>query len=45
MTIAVGTVIAGIYEGTRNGALDVPSDDEAAAGRPHRSWAEVCTRP
>ncbi len=37
--------IAGIWEGIRNGALDVPGDDEAAAGRPHRSWAEVCTRP
>ncbi|MDW3195308.1 MAG: NAD(P)H-binding protein [Cytophagales bacterium] len=31
----LGTVIAGIYEGIRNGAFDVPSDFERAAGRPH----------
>lgn len=29
----IGTVIAGIYEGIRNGAYDRPSDFEAAAGR------------
>lgn len=40
----MGTVIAGIYEGIRNGALEVPSDYETAAGRPHRSWAEVFER-
>jgi len=34
----LGGVIAGIYEGIRLGALDVPSDYEAAAGRPHQSW-------
>lgn len=34
----IGGVIAGIYEGIRLGALDVPSDYEAAAGRPHISW-------
>lgn len=33
----IGSVIAGIYEGIRNGALDVKSDFEAAAGRPHRA--------
>lgn len=32
---SLGTVIAGIYEGIRNGAFDVPSDFEKAAGRPH----------
>lgn len=36
----LGTVIAGIYQGIRNGTYDRPSDFEAAAGRPHRSWAE-----
>lgn len=34
----MGTVIAGIYEGIRNGALDNPSDFNAAAGRSHQSW-------
>lgn len=34
----IGTVIAGIYQGIRNGALDNPSDYEAATGRPHQSW-------
>ncbi|SOE19704.1 NAD(P)H dehydrogenase (quinone) [Spirosomataceae bacterium TFI 002] len=33
----IGTVIAGIYEGIKNGANDVPSDFEKAAGRPHLS--------
>jgi len=32
----LGTVIAGIYEGIRNGANDVPSDYEKAAGRAHK---------
>lgn len=31
----LGTVIAGIYEGIKNGAFDVASDFEKAAGRPH----------
>lgn len=35
----MGTIIAGIYEGIRMGAVDNPSDYEAAAGRPHQSWA------
>ncbi|NDR57170.1 SDR family oxidoreductase [Aliiruegeria sabulilitoris] len=34
----IGTVIAGIYRGIHDGALDAPSDFETAAGRPHRSW-------
>jgi NAD(P)H dehydrogenase (quinone) len=34
----IGTVIAGIYEGIRNGALDRTSDYQAATGRPHQSW-------
>lgn len=36
----IGAVIAGIYEGIQLGALDVESDYEAAAGRPHVSWDE-----
>jgi NAD(P)H dehydrogenase (quinone) len=36
----LGTVIAGIYEGIRNGAVDNPSNFEAAAGRPHLGWAD-----
>lgn len=34
----MGTIIAGIYESIRDGALDRPSDYEAAAGRPHQDW-------
>lgn len=34
----MGSVIAGIYEGIRDGELDGPSDFEAAAGRPHQAW-------
>lgn len=34
----MGTIIAGIYEGIRSGAMDRPSDFMAAAGRPHQSW-------
>lgn len=34
----IGTVIAGIYQGIRDGASDKSSDFEAAAGRPHQSW-------
>ncbi len=34
----IGSVIAGIYEGIRNGAHDTPSNYAAAAGRPHQSW-------
>lgn len=35
----IGGVIAGIYEGIRQGAYDRPSDFEAAAGRPHLAWS------
>ena len=34
----IGSVIAGIYEGIRNGAHDIPSDFAAAVGRPHQPW-------
>lgn len=34
----IGTVIAGIYEDIRNGALDRASDYQAVTGRPHQSW-------
>ncbi|GGZ25655.1 NAD(P)-dependent oxidoreductase [Echinicola pacifica] len=33
----LGTIIAGIYEGIRNGANEVPSDFSKAAGTPHQS--------
>ena len=36
----LGTVIAGIYEGIRNGAVDIRSDYEQAAGRPHIGWED-----
>ncbi|MCB1716420.1 MAG: NAD(P)H-binding protein [Candidatus Competibacteraceae bacterium] len=34
----IGTIIAGIYQSIRDGALDNPSDFATAAGRPHQSW-------
>ena len=34
----IGSVIAGIYQGIRNGAHDTPSDFTAATGRPHQAW-------
>lgn len=34
----IGTVIAGIYQGIRDGALDIESDYLAATGRSHRGW-------
>ncbi|SFR49601.1 NAD(P)H-binding protein [Litoreibacter janthinus] len=34
----IGPIIAGIYQGIRDGALDNSSDFEAAAGRAHQSW-------
>ncbi|MRI01602.1 NAD(P)H-binding protein [Kriegella sp. EG-1] len=37
----MGTVIAGIYEGIKNGANDVPSDFEKATGRLHKSALEL----
>ncbi|QDV85923.1 SDR family oxidoreductase [Planctomycetes bacterium TBK1r] len=36
----LGNIIAGIYEGIRNGAADNESQFETAAGRPHQSWRE-----
>lgn len=36
----MGTIIAGIYEGIRQGEHDRPSDYAAATGRPHMSWAD-----
>lgn len=33
-----GRVIAGIYQGIRNGHVDNPSDFQIAAGRSHQSW-------
>lgn len=36
----LGTVIAGIYQGIREGAYDTTGDYEAATGRPHQSWAD-----
>lgn len=37
----MGTIIAGIYEGIRHGANDLPSDFEQASGRPHKSPLEM----
>ncbi|NJB81912.1 SDR family oxidoreductase [Wenyingzhuangia aestuarii] len=37
----IGTIIAGIYEGIRNGANEVPSDFEKATGRPHKTPIEM----
>ena len=34
----IGTVIAGIYEGIRNGDANNVSHYQTAAGRPHQSW-------
>ena len=36
----LGNVIAGIYDGIRNGHHDNPSDFAEAAGRPHQSWED-----
>ena len=36
----MGSVIAGIYQGIRNGAHDAPSDYAAVTGRPHQAWDE-----
>ncbi|MBT6093881.1 MAG: hypothetical protein HOH04_03305 [Rhodospirillaceae bacterium] len=36
----VGTGVAGIYAGIRDGALDNSSDYAAASGRAHVSWAD-----
>ncbi|MWW24710.1 SDR family oxidoreductase [Algibacter lectus] len=37
----LGTVIAGIYEGIKNGSNNVLSDFELAAGRPHKSVEDI----
>lgn len=37
----MGTIIAGIYEGILNGAYNVESHYEKAAGRPHKSTLEI----
>ncbi|MBT9188672.1 SDR family oxidoreductase [Zobellia russellii] len=37
----IGTIIGCIYQSMRNGAYDVPSDYEKAAGRPHKSPKEM----
>ena len=34
----IGPIIAAIYQGNRDGALDNPSDFEAAAGHAHQGW-------
>lgn len=39
----MGPIIAGIYQGIRDGALDNPSDFENTAGRPHQSWDDFFT--
>ncbi|CUH67416.1 Quinone oxidoreductase 2 [Thalassovita gelatinovora] len=39
----IGTVISGIYQGIRDGALDNPSDFKTAAGRPHQDWDDYFT--
>ena len=36
----MGTIIAGIYSGIRNGGFDVISDFSQAAGRDHVDWYE-----
>lgn len=36
----MGTVIAGIYAGIREGSFDIPSDFKAAAGRTHQTWQD-----
>ena len=36
----MGNIIAGIYQGIRDGAYDVPSDFERAAGSAHQSWGD-----
>lgn len=40
----IGTIIAGIYEGIKNGANEVPSDFEKAAGRAHKRPLEMIRR-
>jgi len=37
----MGSIIAGIYDGIRKGAYDLPSDFAEAAGRPHKSVLQM----
>ncbi|WP_458626698.1 SDR family oxidoreductase [Winogradskyella sp. PC D3.3] len=37
----MGTIVAGIYEGIKNGANNIPSDFEKATGRLHKSPLEL----
>ncbi len=39
----MGNVIAGIYQGIREGAYDVPSDFDRAADRRHQTWSDYFT--
>lgn len=39
----MGTIIAGIYQGIRNGSFNVKSDFQQAAGRPHKPVPEMIT--
>lgn len=36
----MGEIIAGIYDGIRLGAYDIPGDYEAVTGRPHQGWGD-----
>ena len=36
----IGTVVAGIYDGIRDGHFDNPSDFDSAADRSHQSWQD-----
>ena len=40
LDVFIGTVIAGIYEGIRQGVYDAPSDFSKAAGREHQTWPD-----
>jgi NAD(P)H dehydrogenase (quinone) len=40
----LGSIIAGIYEGIREGYYDHTSDFEAAAGRAHQTWGDYFRR-
>ena len=37
----LGKIIAGIYDGISNGAFEVDSDFEKAAGRKHKSLSDI----
>jgi NAD(P)H dehydrogenase (quinone) len=36
----LGNIVAGIYQGIRDGAYDLPSDFDRAAGRAHQTWSD-----